>query len=724
MPEADTVLVAVVGTTGLEPALAALAAGKTLALASKEILVLAGKFVMAAARAHGATLLPVDSEHNAVFQCLEGHPSSGVRRILLTASGGAFRDWPAERLAHATPADALKHPNWSMGPKITVDSATLANKGLELIEAQWLFDLRPDQCGAVLHPPSIVHCLVEFTDGAMLAHLSPPSMTFPIQHALLHPARLPGAGAPLDLTRLLSLEFRPVDEGRFPLLRLARQTMEAGGVAPAVFNAANEVAVMAFLESQIPFLAISHVVEQTLAVSAHLDPPDLPAVLAVDAPARRVAAAQIGLLSQKPPPSRLAWPSISSTPSSPTSGRSSWSPCSSAARSSCTSSAISSAARRRGLHVERFSIGFGPAIWSHRAADGVEYCVAWFPFGGYVLLPQLADLGELEGPSSVTAAQLPPVSYASRLLVLIAGASFNVIFAFVLATIIWAVGQRVDSDTDTTRIGHVLATVDLADGSEVTSARRCKEACRWATSCARSTGERWTDWTRAQLDAIVTGAGARAKDGRPEVIFTVERNGGRLNLTVHPRLTGEDQARQVGISPWLDFIVERFSTPDAPGQKLGFQAGDRILSFDGHPIHDPGDYVNAFAGNRTRAMVARVGRGDQELVIAIPPQAGAALAPPLGIVPNTTSRIIHHPSPFSRRSTTRSLTLRTLTQPAQPPLRRRPVENVGPDRDQPTSSTPRRKPACWSSSPSPSSSTSTWRSSTSCRSPCSTAARS
>ena len=187
LPEADLVLVAVVGTTGLRPALAALAARKHLALASKEILVLAGKFVMAAARASGVRLLPVDSEHNAVFQCLEGHPGAAVRRIVLTASGGAFRDLPTAALAHVTPADALKHPNWSMGPKITVDSATLANKGLELMEAQWLFGLRPDQCQAVLHPQSIVHCLVEFTDGAMLAQLAPPSMTFPIQHALLYP---------------------------------------------------------------------------------------------------------------------------------------------------------------------------------------------------------------------------------------------------------------------------------------------------------------------------------------------------------------------------------------------------------------------------------------------------------------------------------------------------------------------------------------------------------
>jgi 1-deoxy-D-xylulose-5-phosphate reductoisomerase len=234
-------------------------------------------------------LLPVDSEHNAVFQCLEGHPQAGVRRIVLTASGGAFRDWPAERLAQVTPADALKHPNWSMGPKITVDSATLANKGLELIEAQCLFGLRADQCTAVIHPQSIVHCLVEFTDGAMLAQLCPPSMTFPIQHALLYPERATGVDSALDFTKLLGLEFRPVDESRFPLLRLAKETMVAGGVAPAVFNAANEVAVAAFLRGQIPFLAIPQVVEHTLAKIANFEPSHLAAVLATDAEARRVA---------------------------------------------------------------------------------------------------------------------------------------------------------------------------------------------------------------------------------------------------------------------------------------------------------------------------------------------------------------------------------------------------------------------------------------------------
>ncbi len=293
LPGADIVLVAIVGTAGLAPALAALAAGKNLALASKEILVLAGQFVMAAARASGAKILPVDSEHNAVFQCLAGHATADVRRVTLTASGGAFRDWPADRLAHATPADALKHPNWAMGPKVTVDSATLANKGLELIEASWLFGLRPEQCHAVLHPQSIVHALVEFTDGSVLAQLCPPSMTFPIQHALLHPTRAPGTDAPLDLTRLQSLEFRPVDETRFPLLRLARAAMLAGGAAPAVFNAANEIAVAAFLAGRLPFLGIASVVEKTLEAVQPSAPTDLPAVLAADAEARRQASAQL-----------------------------------------------------------------------------------------------------------------------------------------------------------------------------------------------------------------------------------------------------------------------------------------------------------------------------------------------------------------------------------------------------------------------------------------------
>jgi 1-deoxy-D-xylulose-5-phosphate reductoisomerase len=290
LPEADIVLVAVVGTAGLQPTLAAIAARKTIALASKEILVLAGKFVMAAAKTHGVRLLPVDSEHNAVFQCLEGHHHSEVRRLVLTASGGAFRDWPLDKLAGATPADALKHPNWAMGPKITVDCATMANKGLELIEAQWLFDLRPAQCQAVLHTQSIVHCLVEFSDRSMLAQMCPPSMTFPIQHALFHPERAPNpTGAALPLDQIFSLDFRPVDHARYPMLRLAQNAMQAGGTAPAIFNAANEVAVAAFLAGQVPFLAIPRIVDQTLARINTIEPNSLEDVLASDQAARRAA---------------------------------------------------------------------------------------------------------------------------------------------------------------------------------------------------------------------------------------------------------------------------------------------------------------------------------------------------------------------------------------------------------------------------------------------------
>lgn len=290
LPEADIVLVAVVGTAGLQPTLAALAAKKTIALASKEILVLAGKFVMAAAKASGVPLLPVDSEHNAVFQCLEGHRSRDVRRLVLTASGGAFRDWPLEKLGLATPADALKHPNWAMGPKITVDSATLANKGLELIEARWLFDLQPAQCQAVLHTQSIVHCLVEFTDSSMLAQMCPPSMTFPIQHALFHPERAPSpTTTALPLDQIFSLNFRPVEHVRFPMLKLAQDAMQAGGTAPAIYNAANEVAVAAFLGGQVPFLAIPRIVEQTLSRIKTIEPNTLDDVLAVDQSARRTA---------------------------------------------------------------------------------------------------------------------------------------------------------------------------------------------------------------------------------------------------------------------------------------------------------------------------------------------------------------------------------------------------------------------------------------------------
>lgn len=289
LPEADIVLVAVVGVTGLAPAMAAIEAGKDLALASKEILVMAGQFVMAAAARRDITLRPVDSEHNAVFQCLADNPTKDLARVTLTASGGAFRDRSLAELAHVKPADALNHPNWDMGPKITVDSATLANKGLELIEARWLFDLRSEQCNAVLHTQSLAHCIVEFTDGAMITHLCPPSMTFPIQHALLHPERLPGVEPPLNLDRAFSLDFRPVDQARFPMLGLAYAAMRRGGAAPAIYNAANEIAVAAFLAESLPFLAIPTLVEQTLTQLDPSDPTDLAAVIALDAEARRIA---------------------------------------------------------------------------------------------------------------------------------------------------------------------------------------------------------------------------------------------------------------------------------------------------------------------------------------------------------------------------------------------------------------------------------------------------
>lgn len=296
LPEADCVVVAVVGTTGLEPALATLSAGKQLALASKEILVLAGKFVMEAARKYKSQILPIDSEHNAVFQCLEGNDTKAVNRVFLTASGGAFRDLTLDQLHHVKPEDALKHPNWAMGPKITVDSATLANKGLELIEAQCLFNLKAEQCEAIIHPQSIIHCIVGFNDGSMLAQLCPPSMTFPIQHALLYPNRAKGVLPPLDFSKFMSLEFRPVDLARFPMLNLARHAMSTGGITAAVYNAANEIAVEAFLGHKIPFLSIPKVVEQTLSSIHNFEPTTLASVIEVDSEARRIAKLQLAKL--------------------------------------------------------------------------------------------------------------------------------------------------------------------------------------------------------------------------------------------------------------------------------------------------------------------------------------------------------------------------------------------------------------------------------------------
>jgi 1-deoxy-D-xylulose-5-phosphate reductoisomerase len=289
LPAGDIVLSAVVGTLGLKPTLAAIEAGKDIALASKEILVLAGKFITEAARRHTVRLIPVDSEHNAIFQCLQGRQSPEVARLVLTASGGPFLDWPLGSLDRVTPAEALRHPTWNMGPKVTIDSATMANKGLELIEAGWIFNVKAHQVDVVIHPQSIVHSLVEFVDGSTLAQMSPTSMTFPIQHALLYPERRPGVEEGLDFSRPLNLDFRPVEIERYPCLQLAREVMEAGGVAPAIFNAANEIAVEAFLANRLPYLEIPALIRNTLERSTIFEPAGLDEVLEADAAARREA---------------------------------------------------------------------------------------------------------------------------------------------------------------------------------------------------------------------------------------------------------------------------------------------------------------------------------------------------------------------------------------------------------------------------------------------------
>ncbi|MCX5970735.1 MAG: 1-deoxy-D-xylulose-5-phosphate reductoisomerase [Coprothermobacterota bacterium] len=260
----DLFLVAVVGIAGLQPTLAALDRGKTVALATKEVLVAAGPLILKALEEGGGQLIPVDSEHSAIFQCLQGQEKRSLRRILLTASGGPFRGWPEEKMAQVTVEQAMAHPTWRMGPKITIDSATLLNKGLEVIEAHYLFDLPPERIEIVIHPQSIVHSLVEFQDGALLAQLSLPDMRLPIQYALLYPRRLPSLVAPLDLTQIGRLDFHRPDLERFPALRLAYTVLKRGGAAPAILSAADEVAVQLFLDRRIGFLEIIPLVEQVL----------------------------------------------------------------------------------------------------------------------------------------------------------------------------------------------------------------------------------------------------------------------------------------------------------------------------------------------------------------------------------------------------------------------------------------------------------------------------
>lgn len=284
--DADMVLVAIVGTAGLAPALAAIEAGKHLAVASKEILVMAGEAVMTAAAKKGVRVLPVDSEHNAIFQCLDGRPGSDVRRILLTASGGPFRQLPAEELKSVTVAQALKHPTWEMGKKITIDSSTLFNKGLEMIEARWLFDVPMEKIEVVVHPQSIVHSMVEFVDHSILAQLSHSDMCFPIQYAVTWPDRVPNRLEPLDFTKLSELRFEPPRLDDFPALNLARRAGETGGTLPAVMNAANEVAVEAFLSEAIPFPAIWETVVAVMDAHTWVEHPSLDEILAADAWAR------------------------------------------------------------------------------------------------------------------------------------------------------------------------------------------------------------------------------------------------------------------------------------------------------------------------------------------------------------------------------------------------------------------------------------------------------
>ncbi|HMJ91328.1 MAG TPA: 1-deoxy-D-xylulose-5-phosphate reductoisomerase [Candidatus Acidoferrum sp.] len=296
LPEADIVLIAIVGTAGLQPALAAIRAGKDIAVASKEILVMAGEIVMKEARQHGVKVLAVDSEHSAIFQCLDGKPPSSVRKLWLTASGGPFRDatqWPKDKFSEITVEHALKHPSWVMGRKITIDSATLFNKGLEMIEARWLFDVEMARVGVVVHPQSVVHSMVEFVDGSMIAQLSTPDMCLPIQYALTYPERAASDRVQTSLAKYGSLTFEEPDTDRFPALVLARTAGEVGGTLPAVLNAANEVAVDAFVSRKLSFLGITQLVSQTMEAHEVVKHPTLEQILEADAWARQDSAARI-----------------------------------------------------------------------------------------------------------------------------------------------------------------------------------------------------------------------------------------------------------------------------------------------------------------------------------------------------------------------------------------------------------------------------------------------
>ena len=281
-PAADIVICATAGTAGLEAVLAAIEAWKTIALANKEVLVMAGQLVTEAAQRRGVAILPVDSEHNAIHQCLHGRAATEVRRLILTASGGPFRDYDAAALRQADPDAALRHPTWQMGRKITIDSATLMNKGLEVIEARWLFGVGADRIDVVIHPQSIVHSMVEMIDGSVLAQLGVTDMRLPIQYACSYPERWSGSLPSLDLTRAGRLDFLPPPDERFPCLGLAYRALRAGGTMPVALNAANEVAVEAFLDRKLGFMDIPRVIEQTLDAHAREDVPALHVVRRVD----------------------------------------------------------------------------------------------------------------------------------------------------------------------------------------------------------------------------------------------------------------------------------------------------------------------------------------------------------------------------------------------------------------------------------------------------------
>ena len=300
-PATDTVMAAIVGAAGLGPTLAAARAGKKVLLANKEALVMSGQLFMDAVREHRATLLPIDSEHNAIFQSLPGNyarspDEAGVAKILLTASGGPFLNRAVETLEQVTPEEACKHPNWSMGRKISVDSATMMNKGLEVIEAHWLFGAPADLIEVVIHPQSVIHSMVSYVDGSVLAQLGNPDMRTPIAHALAYPERIASGVAQLDLTQMAALQFYQPDFERFPCLALAFDALRAGGTAPALLNAANEVAVQAFLERQIGFRDIDRVIRRVMDAVAHGPASSIEAVMAQDARAREAAQAEIARL--------------------------------------------------------------------------------------------------------------------------------------------------------------------------------------------------------------------------------------------------------------------------------------------------------------------------------------------------------------------------------------------------------------------------------------------